>query len=144
MRIDLDVIVNINTKKMVDKIRNDDSFWYYAATEWNRLYSKYVPFETGTLRDTVTISPKQITHTAPYAHYQYTGEVYGPNYPIIQNGVHVGYFSTPDRKKHPTGKSLKYKNPLASKEWDKRAEATQKRKLISSLQKYINDGRIKF
>ena len=144
MNIMLDVIANINHKRILSKVRDNDPFWYFAATEWHRLYKKYVPFKTGVLRDTVVIEPKQITHTQPYAHYQYTGEVYGPNYPIVQNGVHVGYFSTPNRKKHPTGKTLKYKNPLASKEWDKRAEATQKRKLISSMQGYINSGRLKF
>lgn len=142
MRIDVKVDLNIDTNAMINKIRDNDAFWLYAATEWHRLYKKYVPFKTGVLRDTVVIEPKQITHTQPYAHYQYTGEVYGPNYPIVQNGVHVGYFSTPNRKKHPTGKTLKYKNPLASKEWDKRAEATQKASLISSLQKYIDEGRL--
>lgn len=142
MRIEIDVIANVDTEKIVSKVRDNDPFWYFAATEWHRMYKKYVPFKTGDLRDTVVIEPKQITHTQPYAHYQYTGEVYGPNYPITQNGIHVGYYSTPNRKKKPTGKMLKYRNPLASKEWDKRAEATQKPKLVSSLQKYINDGRL--
>ena len=76
--------VDINARGMAARLQNDSAFWTFAATEWHRLYSPYVPFESGTLRDSVTIAPKTITHNAPYAHYQYTGEVYGPNYPITQ------------------------------------------------------------
>lgn len=143
MKISMSVQVDVNAQKHVNKIMNDRGLWIYAATQWHKLYKPYVPKETGALRDTVIIRPKEIEHTAPYAHYQYTGEVYGPNYPIYQNGIHTGFYSTPNRKKKPTGKKLKYRNPKASKEWDKKAESTQKHKLISSLQGYINSGRVK-
>ena len=133
----------INARGMADKLENDSAFWTYAASEWHRLYAPYVPFESGTLRDSVTIAPNTITHTAPYAHYQYAGEVYGPNYPITQNGVQVGYYSTPNRPKHPTGKRLKYNNPKAAAKWDQVAAATQTPKLISSLQAYIDSGRLR-
>lgn len=135
--------VNINARGMADKLENDSAFWTYAASEWHRLYAPYVPFESGALRDSVTIAPKTITHNAPYAHYQYTGEVYGPNYPITQNGVRVGYYSPPNRPKYPTGKRLKYKNPKAAAKWDQVAAATQTPKLVSSLQAYIDSGRLK-
>ena len=69
--------------------------------------------------------------------------MYGPNYPITKNGVQVGYYSTPNRPKHPTGKKLKYKNPKAAAKWDQVAAATQTPKLISSLQAYIDSGRLK-
>ena len=135
--------VNINARGMADKLENDSAFWTYAASEWHRLYAPYVPFESGALRDSVTIAPKTITHNAPYAHYQYTGDVYGPNYPITQNGVRVGYYSPPNRPKHPTGKRLKYKNPKAAAKWDEVAAGTQLPKLVSSLQAYIDSGRLK-
>ena len=135
--------VNIDVRGMVDKLENDSAFWTFAASEWHRLYAPYVPFESGTLRDSVTIAPKTITHNAPYAHYQYTGDVYGPNYPITQNGVRVGYYSTPNRPKHKTGGKLKYKNPKAAAKWDQVAAGTQKPKLASSLQAYIDSGRLK-
>lgn len=144
MRISFELkSANINARGMANKLENDSAFWTYAASEWHRLYAPYVPFESGALRDSVTIAPKTITHNAPYAHYQYTGEVYGPNYPITQNGVRVGYFSTPNRPKHPTGKRLKYKNPKAAAKWDQVAAATQTPKLISSLQAYIDSGRLR-
>ena len=135
--------VNIDVRGMVDKLENDSAFWTFAASEWHRLYAPYVPFESGALRDSVTIAPKTITHNAPYAHYQYTGEVYGPNYPITQNGVRVGYYSTPNRPKQRTGKKLKYKNPKAAAKWDEVAAGTQLPKLVSSLQAYIDSGRLK-
>lgn len=135
--------VNINARGMADKLENDRAFWTFAASEWHRLYAPYVPFESGTLRDSVTIEPKTITHNAPYAHYQYTGEVYGPNYPIIQNGVLVGFYSKPNRPKQKMGRSLKYKNPKASKKWDLAAAPTQAQNLASSMQAYIDSGRLK-
>lgn len=135
--------VNINARGMADKLQNDSAFWTFAASEWNRLYAPYVPFESGTLRDSVTIKPKEITHNAPYAHYMYIGDVYGPNYPITQNGVQVGFFSIPNRPKHKTGGKLKYKNPLAAAKWDQVAAGTQLPKLVSSMQTYIDSGRLK-
>ena len=135
--------VKIDARGMADKLENDKAFWKFAASEWHRLYAAYVPFESGALRDSVTITPKTITHNAPYAHYQYTGDVYGPNYPITQNGVRVGYYSPPNRPKHPTGGKLKYKNPKAAAKWDQVAAPTQTPKLVSSLQAYIDSGRLK-
>ena len=144
MRISFELqSANINARGMADKLENDSAFWTFAASEWHRLYAPYVPFESGALRDSVTIEPKTITHNAPYAHYQYTGDVYGPNYPITQNGVRVGYYSPPNRPKSRTGERLKYKNPLASAKWDEAAAPTQLPKLVSSLQAYIDSGRLK-
>ena len=132
---------NINAARNRTKVINDWGLWMFAATEWHRLYMPYIPFDTGTLANTVVISPGCIIHTAPYAHYQYAGKVYGPNYPVTESGRVVGYYSPPIKR--PTGRALQYhRNPLASKKWDKKAEATQKPKLISSLQRYINSGRL--
>lgn len=144
MKITLEVAeVNVNAGRIAQKVEGDNAFWTYAASTWHRLYKPYVPFDTGTLRNTVRIRPGEIEHTEPYAHYQYAGEVYGPNYPLYKNGVHIGFFSQPDRPKRKMGRPLKYKHPRASKEWDKAAEPTQKPKLISSLQSYIDQGRLK-
>lgn len=143
MKITLEVSeVNINTKRILNKLDNDPVFWKYAASQWHRLYSPYVPFDQGELRSQVRIAPKEITHTVPYAHYQYEGQVYGPNYPISENGEIVGYYSQLGRPKRKMGRSLKYKHPKASRKWDKAAEPTQKPKLISTLQNYIDQGRL--
>lgn len=71
---------------------------------------KYIPYKTGNLRRSVHIGPKTIAWTAPYARYQYYGEIYGPNYPIVkkdsagQTWKVVGWYSPP--KKHKTGREL--------------------------------------
>jgi len=143
--VNFDVEVNIDIPKHLAKIQ-DDKFWTFAATQWHRLYSPYVPMATGKLMSQVVITPGQIEHTVPYAHYQYTGEVYGPNYPITQNGTVVGFFSPEGQVKHPTGRKLNFRkdlHPLASREWDQAARPTQEPKLILSMQAYVDSGKLK-
>ena len=66
----------------------------------------YVPYKTGALRQSVHVGPKTIAWTKVYARYQYYGEVYGPNFPIMSQGQIVGWYSRPGEKKHPTGREL--------------------------------------
>lgn len=145
MTIDLRLVsADINTARIVNRVQSDSAFWTFAATQWHRLYMDYVPMDTGTLRNSVRITPGMIEHTVPYAHYQYAGEVYGPNRPIYENGRVVGWYSAAV-KKHPTGRSLTYSHKYSSKatkEWDKAAEATQYDKLIETLQRYVDSGRL--
>lgn len=96
---------------------NNDRFWTFAATQWHRLYMPYVPFKTGTLANTVSISPGEINHTVPYAHYQYEGVRFRHN---VQH------------------------HPMAAAHWDQAAEASQLPRLTSTLQSYINSGGISF
>jgi hypothetical protein len=93
----------------------DPRFWTFAAQQWHRLYQPYVPMRTGTLAQQVTITPGQIEHTAPYAHYIYDGHFH------FRRDLH----------------------PLASREWDRAAEPTQKPKLVREMQKYVDSGRLK-
>lgn len=147
MKIEIHEIVNIHPQKLCGRILNDKPFWEFAATEWHRLYKDYVPMKKGLLYNGVHITPGQIEHYVPYAHYQYEGKVYGLNYPVTEGGRVVGFFPKPNRRKHPTGASLKYNrnkgHSKASAKWDKAAEPTQKPKLISSLQGYVDSGRLK-
>lgn len=114
MKVTVTVNNNIDIPKHMKAIR-DPVFWTYAASEWHRLYSPYVPRAEGVLMNTVTIQPKEIIHTVPYAHYQYEG--------------HFNF--------------RKDKNPKASRHWDKAAKPTEEKKLIQSLQKYIDQGKVK-
>ena len=82
----------------------------------------YVPMDTGTLFTSTEVTNNYLRYNTPYAHYMYVGKVYGPNIPIIENGQIVGWFSIPNKKKSPTGKSINYstsKHPLATHHWDK-------------------------
>lgn len=114
MKITVSVDSNIDIPKHMKAIR-DPAFWTYAASEWHRLYKPYVPRDEGFLMNTVTIRPKEIEHSVPYAHYQYEG--------------HFNF--------------RKDKNPKASRHWDKAAKPTEEDKLIRSLQGYIDKGKVK-
>ena len=84
-------------------------------------------------------SPTEIEVAGPYAHYQYKGEVWGPNIPRIENGVVVGYWSP--IIKYPTGRKLKYSkayNKLAGPLWDKRLMAAEGKAIQADLQRYID------
>lgn len=114
INITLGVTSNINIPKHLQQIDND-KFWTYAANEWWRLITPFTPMDTGTLFQSVDISPKTIHYKAPYAARAY-------------NGTHINF--------------RKDKHLQATAEWDKSAVATQQDKLISALQKYA-DTKIK-
>ena len=126
------------------KVR-DKEFWLFGANEWHKFISPYVPFETGTLDETVRKEADELTgsieYYAPHAHYQYEGKVMGPSF----YSPDYGFWSPPGEKKHYTGGKLTYhnKHPLSSNHWDKAAEPTQKPKLIDSMQRYVDSGRLK-
>lgn len=135
--------VNVDIHGIPAKAENDPTFWKYAAKQWHRLYKKYVPWDQGALYGQATFAPKEITHTVPYAHYQYEGIVYAYNMPIAEGNRVVGHFSTKNRKKKPTGRKLQYTDPKASAKWDRAAAPTQLPKLARELQAYIDQGRLK-
>ena len=77
---------------------------------------------------------------APYAHYQYTGIVYGPNIPIIENGVIVGWWSPPN--KQPTGAQINYsteKHPQATHDWEEAMLRDKRKPLMKDLSTIIID-----
>lgn len=99
-----------------------------AMLEIHNLFAKtinpWVPMDEGVLAQSAEITPEHVRYPGPYAHYIYTGEIYGPNIPIRQDGQIVGWWSPPGRPKMPTGRPITYsteRHPLASKEWDKAA-----------------------
>ncbi len=95
--------------------------------EFLRLADPYTPFDTGMLAQNVRgVGTGIIEYLAPYAHYQYMGEVYGPSFPLYENGVLVGFRSRRGITKHPTGKAIQYnreKHPLAGPRWGERVFA---------------------
>lgn len=109
-------VSQLNMDFPAEKLMNDDAFWYYAAVQWHKLYKDYVPRQTGLLAGTVQFKPKEIEHTQPYARYQYEG--------------HLDHSRAENADK-------------ASAKWDLAAAPTQLPKLYSSLQAYIDSGRVK-
>ena len=105
----------------------------------------YVPWDTGTLaaspRAVTVIGSGEVIYPGPYAHYQYYGEVYGPN--IWNEDQHIKnapspYFSPPGQKKHPTGRELQYDtstNALAGPFWFERMKADHVDDLVEEARK---------
>lgn len=106
--------INIDVEGHLRKAQSDP-FWTFAAQQWHRLYLPFVPMQTGMLAQQVAITPGQIEHTVPYAHCIYDGNF----------------------------RFRKDMHPLASRAWDKAAEPTQKPKLITAMQRFVDSGRLK-
>lgn len=88
-----------------------------------------IPFQQGALRNSVNypqgIYGGEIEYNMPYAHYQYMGEVYGPNIPIRDTeGNITGWYSPP--KKHPTGRQLQYHTAGTGDHWFSKAKEMHK------------------
>lgn len=101
---------------------------------------KYVPFRTGVLATTKIVQTDKIIYPQKYAHYMYKGKVMGPNIPIKENGLIVGWFSPKGKKKEYTGADIKYskaKHHYAGSYWDKRMWSADKDKVIKTVQNYI-------
>lgn len=111
MKIIVESEINIDASKYVDKLHSD-ALGKFAAVTWHKLYSPYVPFDTGKLQNTVQIDAWQITHVVPYARYVYNG--------------HFNF--------------RKHMHPLATREWDKAAEPSKKPDLENAMQAYIDRG----
>lgn len=121
----------INTDEIMHAVRGD-KLGKFAAVEWLRLYRKYMPYEP---RST-SIEPWLITHREPYAHYDYEGNVRGPNVPIRGGEA---WFS-PKAPKALTGAKLKFAK--GTHHWDQKAIPTQKDKLVRAMQAFIDGGNL--
>lgn len=88
-----------------------------------RMCEPYVPWQYGNLANTIEITPEYLRYVQEYAHYIYTGEIYGPNIPIIENGIIVDWRSPKGKgSKHPTDRPIQYSTSVhtnATSEWDK-------------------------
>ena len=95
----------------------------------------YTPWDSGTMSKSAygatIIGSGVVRYPGPYAHYQYYGEVYGPNIPVFEDASEepTRFFSPPGQKKHPTGRKLTYQttaNALAGSFWFERMKANHK------------------
>ena len=100
----------------------------------------YVAKLGGHLRDVGHISePGAIEWDTVYAHYQYTGEVYGPNIPIMDDyGNITGWWSPPN--KYPTGRPLHYHEPGTGDHWFERAKQEHGQQWIDLVKREVGRG----
>lgn len=109
-----------------------------------KFMTPYIPYQSGFLATKALTIPTvigtgEIRQLGPYAHYQYTGEIYGPNIPVKEKGEIVGWWSPPS--KAPTGRPLTYdttKNPLAGSHWFERMKADRADKILADAQEAAN------
>lgn len=111
-----------------------------------RYCEEYVPADTLTLTrspNTATdFGSGEIVYDTRYARYQYYGEVYGPNFPKVENGVITGWSSPP--KKYATGRKIHYStevHKLAGSHWFDRAMADHAQDVLKEAQDAANSGR---
>ncbi len=105
---------------------------------------KYVPFASGMLAyKNRKVKTNVIIYDSPYAHYMYKGLVMGPNVPIKENDIIVGWFS-PMKPKYYTGKQLNYNasagHEYAGPRWDKRMWSAEKNDVIKEVEEFIKRG----
>lgn len=137
---------NRSPQQILDRIL-DDAAMTYAHTRLKAYCSQYVPMDSGILDRSARPTPEYLEYPGPYAHYQWMGEVYGPNIPIYEDGVFAGFVSPP--KKHPTGRKLQYNrgpdgkrresvyHPLATSHWEVAAMAAHKGDLCRDIENYL-------
>lgn len=141
MRIKVDIMSTVDIR-LAELARVDNPMKEYANMQLARYCEPYVPMRNGMLLSGVQVTPEAVTYPGPYAHYQYEGVVYDPNYPIVENGAIVGFYSPPGMAKNKTDRLLDYSkdiHPLATSKWDKAAMAVRKQDLAEDIRDYIID-----
>lgn len=84
----------------------------FFTHECRRRMDKYVPMDTGMLRDNVRESSDYIEYNQPYANYQYKG--------VSTNG-----------------KAFNYTTPGTGSYWDKKMMSAEGQQLVETVQRYV-------
>lgn len=107
----------------------------FVDSECIRLMVRYTPARNNILYKSAALGTKigsgHIYYSSPYARYLYYGVVYGPNFPIFEQGQLVGFYSPP--KKHSTGRNMQYdkaRHPQAQKLWFEVMKTNHKEQIL--------------
>ncbi len=118
-----------------DQTARFDNAQKFVDSECIRLMVKYTPARNNILYKTATLGTKigsgHIYYNSPYARYLYYGEIYGPNFPIYEQGKLVSFYSPP--QKHPTGRKMQYdkeRHPQAQKLWFEVMKTNHKEQIL--------------
>lgn len=131
---------NIKTKlqQKLETLLNDPEVEHHITQIVADNVKKYVPRKSGALaNEGVTVGTNTITWDKPYAHYQYVGEVYGPNFQVIRNGELVWRSPKGKGSKHPTGWPLTYHTPGTSDHWIDAMWENDKRSVQLQITNYL-------
>ena len=137
------VDINIDTKRIDRNVMEAQKLLNLAVrTDCEPL----VPMLNGQLRRSATfpegVYGGVLEYNTPYAHYQYVGEVYGPNIPRKDdNGNIIGWYSPPGKKKHPTGRKMaKYSQSGTGPEWFSKAKERHGDKWLRLVREEVGRG----
>lgn len=128
-----------NKQQELLKLLNDNSVRKEINTIIKDAINNFVPYDEGGLRRSALVTHKSITwgRNLGYAHYQYEGQVYGPNIPVIKNGEIVRWVSPPGKKKYPTGRRLRYSTPGTQDHWDEAFKGPVKLATNQEITRYL-------
>lgn len=105
-----------------------------------RYMDKYVPRDTGTLSENVTLDADSITYESPYAHYQYIGKLYVD--PQTKKGAFYsedyGFWSRPGVRKEATNIDLIHTNGFSY--WDKHMVSAEMQDVVKEVQNFVDRG----
>lgn len=151
MKVRVIVKPDIDTKKILARrgLGASHAAEKHLAKVVRAFCDPYVPMDQSTLKNTAQVvdaaGETYVLYNQPYAHYQYMGEVYGPNIPVHDKatGELVGFFSLPNVEKRPTGRALTYAGaPMRGKQWDKRMMADRGDEVRAEIARYVG-GKVK-
>lgn len=135
----------INTIRMQLGIQPNGPVQQYFTKRCAEHMDKYIPLDEGGLAyDNRRIESDRVIYESPYAHYMYEGKVMGPNIPIKEDGIIVGWFSK--APKYYTGKEIDYSqsqtrgHKYAGPHWDERMWSAEKDEIIKEVQNYVKHG----
>ena len=128
MKLTVETIV-IDPTKVTQKHTNGAS--KYMAQRVKALCDPYVPFQTGSLKNTAFCGENYVRYGKPYAHFQYRG--------IVMVGVVSGStWAKRGESKRTTGRALTYSGGgQRGAQWDKRMMAQRGGELTEAVAAFL-------
>lgn len=135
----MNIQVNINPGQIMKRRGASGKAAMYLAERVKMRADPYTPMQQGVLKNTAQVQQDGrraiLIYNVPYAHYQYTGKVMGPN--VLTK---LGWRSMPKNgPKYYTGRLLTYHGaPMRGAKWVERMLAEHGRDLADDLAAYMD------
>ena len=124
------VSIHIDTKRIDDNVRRaQDALDQQVLNDM----IPYMPFQQGAMVGaTQIIEPGLISTNTPYAHYQYTGELY-----LTEDGRS---YAEKGERKYPTGTPLQYHTAGTSDHWFEHAKQEHGDQWLDLVRREVGKG----
>lgn len=145
MEINLDISGIINNFEQIESMAENGEVLKVLASEIMRCSDDYVPFDSGSLKNTAFVGAMgdEIIYPMPYANYLYHGYLMVD--PITKKGSFYDpktnrHWSRPNTQKELTDTLLHFKGePKRGTKWVHRALEDHTEELSEALSKYIEE-----